>query len=218
MAVAFQNVNGTNSSGTTGTTAMPTGITAGDLLISEFFLPLDKNLSISGTGWEIINQINSAGGNYTYGIARKIATASNPSPTWSWDGTNTQFAANCWRFNGVYGNAPIGAARIALDGSGSSTAAGCAAVKATSAAAYMASFCSVSTNQIVPTPTNYTSRNEFHSSNPVVSSQRMSSRALTNGGDDSGSSVVTITAAKWGASLIEIRSQAPDKCRIRMVW
>lgn len=204
MAVAFSNVNGNAGTATnTGAVPMPTGVTAGDLLISECMLTAsDQTLSVSA-GWNIIQQANLGGGNATGGIAYRIATGGSEAPQWSW-GSSAAFAANVWRFTGAYTAAPIGAKQINVRAAG--TTAGCSAINATAAASYMASWNNTFNNQTIPVPSGYTSQNNFSSAS---TSERMSKKDTTNVGDSSGASTVTISSAKSVSHLIELRSAAP---------
>ncbi len=205
MAVAFQNVNGkafTNSS-TTGAVPMPSGVSAGDLLISECWLT-NGELTLAVSGWTIILQGVLSGQGQTYGIAYRIATGGAEAPVWTWDGNNHINGANVWRFTGAYNAAPIGASALVQ---ANGTTVGTSALNATAAGSYFASFNStLGTNQTVPVPSGYTSRNNFSS---AASSERMSSKNTTNVGDSSGASTVTITTSKNTGVLLELRSSAP---------
>jgi len=76
--VVYQNLNGSPATSSPVTTAMPSGVNSGDLLLSIVALPGTNAVFSTPLGWTIVNQVNGAG--FSAALAYRVATGSADAP------------------------------------------------------------------------------------------------------------------------------------------
>lgn len=200
MAVTFQGINGNPAGLSPQSPAMPSGVVAGDALVSMAIGNVGSSQVFSvSAGWTLIEQ-PAIVGKHGVAMAVRVATGSGDQPTWSWSQGGTA-NTNVSRYNGTNPTSPFG---NHSSKSGSGTAASGTAITTTANNSLVVDDTNSNTAGTIPVPTSYTSLNN---STPAPS-ERISGLLVATSGGSSGTVAVTVASGDWTVFLLELKVAA----------
>lgn len=197
--VVFQEING-NFGNSPLTTAVPAGVSSGDLLLSTVVIygaNANTVLSVSA-GWTIIDQVNSTA--LSAANALRVATGSGDAPTWS-AAAGGELHANVMHFTGNSTTTPVGNHSVNSD---SGTTISASPITSVGGGTFNLSML-VTNPETVPLPNGWT---DLYSGVGAAQASRIGALNVPTVGTSSGTPAVTLAAsAAWVAFLVELRSQ-----------
>lgn len=201
MTVAYVNAStsGSNASIATLNGSVPASLVSGNILISHCSVKNNETITVTGTGWSKLGQVNSTA-SFTDCLAWCVVTGTPPSCTFTWT-TAAACRTITYQYSGTQ-EYPFGAS---LSNTGSTSTHSNTGITTTGDRSMVIYIDGCAANTALATPAGWTESEDTGSTTAAIRGT-MGNKAVTTGGTASGSISVTGGAAAWVMWQIELLS------------
>ena len=199
MPVAYVNAStsGSNAALATLNGSVPASLVSGNILISHCSVKNNETITVTGTGWSKLGQVNSTA-SFTDCLAWCVVVGTPPSCTFTWT-TAAACRTITYQYSGTQ-RSPFG---NSLSNTGSTSTHSNTGINTTRDGSLVIYIDGCAANTALATPAGWT-ENEDTGSTTAAIRGTAGSKLVTTGGSASGSISVTGGAAAWVMWQIEL--------------